>query len=302
VSLDTLGQELKADARVQFATGLVVSEDRVELGRAVVRLADALARGDDRAMAPLLTRRAQGILSDLKTTGAWEESTAKIEAVRVVLLRDGVDLSGIGKAVSSDPTEAIKGAMALLPQAARDMMQPMVDTLPKDDTLMQAVRDQLPGVLEQIKAGGAVTPEQMAEVEKALQPLMQSGESTGSSIGVLLAVQEPGGAYLLGFAAEQVDGGWVFASAPSSPEVRARASAFDGIGNEGFREVTLQSAIAEAPRTAPAADSGSGGGGGGGGGRPNPGGEGAPGPSSPEPPTAPAPSGPGGPGRAPGGG
>lgn len=297
VTLDTLAQELKPDPRVQFAPGLVVTEDQLELGKAVIRLADALAKGDDAALGTMLTRKAQAVLGELKATGAWDEETKKIEAVRVILVSGGMDLSGVGKSVSSDPSAAFTAALAALPEAQRDALKPVFDALPKDAALAEALKSALPSAVETLKAAG-VSQEAIDEMTKQLDGLTgAAAQGSGNSTGVLLAIQESSGAYLLAWGAENVDGKWVFANAPSSPDVRTRASAFDGIGQEGFREVTLASAIAEAPVKKPATDAPPAADGAAGGSTtPVPGGE----PAPPPPP----PSGPGGPGRpgSPGGG
>jgi len=294
VTLDTLAQEIKPDPRVQFASGLVVTEDQLELGKAVIRLADALAKGDDVALRPMLTRKAQKVLADLKGIGAWDEETKKIEAVRVILVSGGMDLSGVGKSVSSDPDSAFASALGSLPEAQRDALKPVFDALPKDAALAEALKAALPGAIEALKAAG-VSQEVIDEMSKQLDGLTgAAAQGSGSSTGVLMAIQDSAGAYLLAWGAESVDGTWVFANAPSSPQLRTRASSFDGIGQEGFREVTLAAAVSESAVRKPApADAA-------------PGGEGSPGGSTPaspgsEPaPPPPPPSGPGGP-RSPGG-
>jgi hypothetical protein len=55
-----------------------------------------------------------------------------------------------------------------------------------------------------------------------------------TGLGVLLAIQDPAGAYLLGWQADQSGEAWLFTNTPTNPDVRPRASAWDGIGEAGF--------------------------------------------------------------------
>jgi hypothetical protein len=54
---------------------------------------------------------------------------------------------------------------------------------------------------------------------------------------VLLAIQDPAGSYLLAWSAEKSFDKWVFTNAPATNSVKARASAWDGIGAGGFGEM-----------------------------------------------------------------
>lgn len=156
VNFDTLLQELKADARVQFAKAATITDERLDLAKGIVHLADDIARGDGKGLRTLLTRNAQGVLEDLQSSGAWEEAAKRIEAVRVVSIQQGVSIPGHANAT-----------------------------------------------------------------------------------GVVLAVQEPDGAYLLSWAAEHAGDTWVFANAPAPADVRPRASAWDGVGPEAFQGMKL---------------------------------------------------------------
>lgn len=87
VEVDGLLQAMQADSRVQFPQEQAPENE--ELARAVIRLADALAKGDSETFRSLLDRPSQAVLDDLLGTGEWYEATAKIEAVRVVKLDEG---------------------------------------------------------------------------------------------------------------------------------------------------------------------------------------------------------------------
>ena len=142
---------VKPDARVQFPQTHAPTDD--SLARAILLLADAIAKGDSDRMAPLLAADAKNDLDVLTASGEWDESVEQIEAVRVVMLED------------------------LTPGG--------------------------PG-------GGPGG----------------SGEATAASLQ--LAIQEPSGAYLLGWTAIRTGDRWVFDGVRAPSEVRKRATDFDG--------------------------------------------------------------------------
>lgn len=142
-------QALNASAAVQFVESQAPL-DR-SLAEAVVRLADAFARGDAGAARRLLDRPAQGVLDTLVASDEWAEATARIEAVRIVWIDD--------YARSSEaPTAA----------------------------------------------------------------------------SVALAIQEPGASYILRWDGSKVFDSWVFAGVPATPEVRVRATAWDGLSQSDY--------------------------------------------------------------------
>lgn len=114
VEVQALLQQLGSDARVQFPQSAAPT-DR-SLAEGVIRLADALARGDAPAMRGLLDRAGQAILDELVGTGGWEDGTKKIEAVRVVR----VNQSGYERPTASVATAIQEpgGAYVLVWQAA----------------------------------------------------------------------------------------------------------------------------------------------------------------------------------------
>jgi hypothetical protein len=84
VEVATLLQELNSDARVQFPEASAPT-DR-DLAEEVIRFANALARGDEKSMRPMLDRAGQAVLDELIGNGSWGDATASIEAVRIVRL------------------------------------------------------------------------------------------------------------------------------------------------------------------------------------------------------------------------
>ncbi|GMV70797.1 MAG: hypothetical protein AMXMBFR77_06360 [Phycisphaerales bacterium] len=142
-------QALNASAAVQF----VESQAPVDrsLAEAVVRLADAFARGDASAARRLLDKPAQSVLDTLVASDEWAEATSRIEAVRIVWIDDYARFS-------ESPTAA----------------------------------------------------------------------------SVAFAVQEPGASYILRWDGTRVFDSWVFGGAPATPEVRVRATAWDGLAQSDY--------------------------------------------------------------------
>lgn len=84
VEVQALLQEVGADARVQFPESSAPT-DRT-LAEGVIRLADAIARGDSSSMRRLMDRSGQAILDEIVGRADWAPATARIEAVRVAQL------------------------------------------------------------------------------------------------------------------------------------------------------------------------------------------------------------------------
>lgn len=144
-------QSMKPDARVNFAQKYAPTDET--LAKAIISLADALAKGDSSKLADMLTAESKADLDGLLNTGGWEEGTEKIEAVRLVRL-DDLTPGGPGGG-----------------------------------------------------SGG-------------------SGASTGAVLQ--LAVQDPNGAYLIGWEAVKVGDKWAFKGIDAPADVRRLASDFDG--------------------------------------------------------------------------
>ncbi len=82
VQIDPLRQAMKVDARVQFPQEKAPTSE--DLARGILTLADALVRGDSAKLQGMLDPTANTALANLTSSGEWEESTGKIEAIRVV--------------------------------------------------------------------------------------------------------------------------------------------------------------------------------------------------------------------------
>lgn len=83
-------QSMDVDARVEFAEDAApVSRD---LAQAAIKLADAIARGNDEALRAMLDPADHGALDRLIASGQWYDATGKLEAVRVVSINSGARL------------------------------------------------------------------------------------------------------------------------------------------------------------------------------------------------------------------
>ncbi|MCX5691831.1 MAG: hypothetical protein NTV94_18895, partial [Planctomycetota bacterium] len=164
-------QSAKPDARVHFGQAYAPTDE--SLAKAIIALADTLAKGDAAKLGGMLTSDAKADLDALTSSGGWEAGTSKIEAVRVVGFND-LTAGGPGGG-----------------------------------------------------PGG-------------------SGASTGATIQ--LAVQDPSGAYLLGWEAVKDADHWKFKGVEAPAGEKRRASEFD-------REAGGETATAgtAAPAAAPAA-------------------------------------------------
>jgi hypothetical protein len=211
--------------------------------RAIIEFADAFAKGDDGKVQGLLDAGANNLLGTLVETGEWEASTKPIEAVRIVY------------AGSYDASMAMSSGAAL---AGFDMgsMSQMVDQLKEAISAGAGT-----GALDVLEASGQIPAEQLAVMREQMEKMQgKSAEEIGEEIkaafaalsgggaeggagdlggavptrGMLLAIQDPRGAYLLGWGASQVGDTWRFTNAPAANGDRTRASAWDGIGPLGF--------------------------------------------------------------------
>lgn len=247
VSLESLGQDMKADARVTFASGLEVEQDQESLGRALVSLADALAKGDDTKLDTLLDAKARELLSELRNSGAWQDQTKQVESVRVVFL-GGVNLgeSAAARAAYATDPAAIRAELDAigdkLPFDTAEKMKEWAEKLPTPEGRKE-IADELQKTVEAMKASGSANEMQQKTFEEMIKMLRAdaapAGAEAGASIGALIAVQDPRGSYLTGWRAINVGDTWSFTGAPATPETRPRAEAFDGVGAQGFQGVVI---------------------------------------------------------------
>jgi len=117
VDVNAVSQQLHADARVNFPSANAPA-DR-SLAEGVIKLANALAKGDAEGMKPLLDKGAQSVLDELVGSGGWAEGTKPIGQVRIVAVSNTgeahADSSLVGTAIQGDD-----GAYLLAWHAHRD--------------------------------------------------------------------------------------------------------------------------------------------------------------------------------------
>jgi len=294
ISVQSLLAEGRFDARLTSAADVQMTDE--SMARASVRLADAIARGDARAMREMLAPDARATLNDLIASGEWDDATAAIEQVRVIYSaeavvpsRDAFDLTAFVTGVYDSFLAAIQsmegGEMTeVLRLATQGIQTPygnmplmsfvtfstMLDAAmrsdpnkPIEDSEFERVDREAAAQLEELlRAGGEASPALGAlpttlteiamdlwteytanggTLAHAREELLNALERAGIApwrAGLILAVQDTGGAYLMAWKAipsTTSQGGWVFGSETASRYTRARAADWDGIGPTGFR-------------------------------------------------------------------
>ncbi len=82
VDVNAIGQQLHADARVNFPSANAPA-DRT-LAEGVIKLANALAKGDAALMKPMLDKNPQGLLDALVGSGGWADGPKPNSQVRII--------------------------------------------------------------------------------------------------------------------------------------------------------------------------------------------------------------------------
>ena len=270
VSLSDLLQEMKADPRVQFAGDIVTYDE--PFARAMINLADAIARGDDAKLQGMLDARAGSHLVSLVDEGSWADSTQPIEAVRIVYAG-----SYDGGAISGGMAAGMSGAMSQMLEVIRQGLdagggEGIFEYISKQ-MAGQVTPEQIEEARKKYEQYSSLKPdefvqklqEEMAKVADAMpeMPALDLSALAGGAAthGILIAVQDPRGAYLLGWGASQTGEDWTFTNAPAAEGERPRASAWDGIGLLGFQYTSINAGalfddlFADLPGALPGANS-----------------------------------------------
>jgi hypothetical protein len=246
VSFDTISQELKADARVQFAPDLKLEDQ--DVAKAVISLADALARGDSNAVTALVSRPAKPVVDTISAMGGFGDS---VEAARVVFVTKNDEQNGFKTSLDdvnrmfSGEEEAVKEAdrkitadvakqigslmaMAFIADAGEkpDFSQ---FTPPMTAEKLQKFKEQW----EKLRADAskAALVEQIAALlaGSSMVPGLKDAEYL-----TLIAVQTPQGTELTGWGLEKAFGKWMFHPASTDGQVKKSAAEWDGVGLSGF--------------------------------------------------------------------
>lgn len=91
IQIDPLMQSVKPDQRVQFPQ--VAAPVDESLARATIKLCEAIVKGDSSTMSGMLDPAGRAILERLIASGEWEDTTQKIQAIRVVNIINLGDLT-----------------------------------------------------------------------------------------------------------------------------------------------------------------------------------------------------------------
>jgi len=117
VQISPIMQSAKPDARVHFPQAHAPTDE--SLARAVISLADAVAKGDASKLGSMVDADTRTTLDYLTGSGEWDEATAKIEGVRVVHIEDLSDggqqstLANVNIAVQEPGSAYLMGWTAL---------------------------------------------------------------------------------------------------------------------------------------------------------------------------------------------
>ncbi len=213
VDFEALGRELKVDPRVSASAALDVND--VAFAKAALNLADALVRGDNVKASSLMARRAKGVLDELVSTGAWGQQTKGLESVRIVYAdaprgTGGMERDAAVEQIMKDAEKEIERYRKGLERkgySVEDIQRLTEDFAER--TLKSAAALKFAGTADTL------------------------GEDRPSMV-LLIAVQDPSGSYLLGWAGIKTGETWAFNNASTLSLTRARASDWDGIGMLGF--------------------------------------------------------------------
>lgn len=253
VDFKAIAQTLKADKRVAFAPG--ASTNKQDLAEAIITVADSLARGDDKKFGAKIDPAARADLNRLVASGAWAETTKKIEAVRLVRLTEGAE-AATAETSSGSPDMKIffEQAMKNAPQDIKDAIKADLGRDPTAADLPKVIEKGLE-LLNAKKDDGSITEEEkpaLAMLERVNEELKKSAPAEkndkpaagdGSKFTVSLAIQEPGSAYVQTWIAVELNGGWVFKASPVAlPPNQRRASDFDAIFSTGGDETAAEPA------------------------------------------------------------
>ncbi|MBA4028009.1 MAG: hypothetical protein C0475_02520 [Planctomyces sp.] len=213
VSFDAILREMNADRRVTIAQDVTITDE--SFARSSVRLASALATGDESAFASLLTRSGQRVLNELSSSGQWGQATSGLESVRVVYAAP----PGSASVERTQTEEALRAA-------AQTQLDELVDQLRTQGVQADEI------ARRRLAREAELNAENARRV--ASSEVQVFGAGTVPEQVLLLAVQDAQGAYLLGWSAARAGEGWIFSPAPTRPQERARAAEWDGVGPRGF--------------------------------------------------------------------
>ncbi len=236
-----------------FAEGATTNKEA--LAKAIIDLADAIARGDDKKFAGLIGPEEKTLLRSLTSSGDWKEETSRIEGVRILNIREGGDVAA-SVAIAADSgadsslVSLLKVQLKMMPPEAKAELAKSLGHEPTEadtDKLIEMARNQLATLREGGTLPGMenISPEMMkmatehlekmitaydesVAAKKAAAPADAASADSDTKFTVVFAVQEPGSAFAQSWVAVPLGEKWVFkASSGQLPASRVRASEFD---------------------------------------------------------------------------
>lgn len=142
-----------------------------------------------------------------------------------------VDVEALLQEKGADPRVQFAGRAAPVSRELAEAVIDLADALAKGDaeTLRPLLDRSAQAVLDDLTATGEWDAETGKIEAVRVVSLTGAQQESPSSSTVTIAVQDPRGAYLLGWSAVRSGDTWLFKNAPAQGDVRPRASAFDGV-------------------------------------------------------------------------
>jgi len=236
VDVVALLQDVGADARVQFPKTSAPT-DR-DLAEGTIRVADAIARGDDETLRDHLTESGERVLDELIASGAWWGATDGIEAVRVVYVAGA---SNTAAAAPPTPQQDLASELGDVGEEALQFAQELASAMGQElsPADLQTAREEIKRQMQAI-GDAELMEEHMQEIRQELIAARQFMSSAGGAgnrplgqpsdmrADVVLAVQDASSSYLLGWKSEEGSAGMKFSNVAVSDGVRRFARDWDG--------------------------------------------------------------------------
>jgi hypothetical protein len=242
ITFVSIMQTLQSDPRVKAPDALSVTDE--SFARATVAFADAFAKGDAEKLKGVMNARAKGVLESMVNDGSWDELKPRIEEVRIVYAGTRASVSEAQRA------EGIKQMKAMQPgqmKAFEDIL--IKQGMDKNEMARFMAEYQLKLDADLLKAQFDGASRAGSSEADAAAPVPDIA-SDAPEMALLIAVQTPAGAELLGWSGRKSGGeggNWVFGNASTLATPRVKASDWDNVGMFGFSLGTGRAPLAAKP-------------------------------------------------------
>lgn len=244
VQISEIGEQLKVDPRVTWRSDIQVTDE--SFITAALKLADAFARGDAPKAKELLDSQGQQVVTELVNTGQWDEASKKVEAVRIVFAAPPGELSDLerDKAIEQLKKQIDKDVERVMEIALqsgqpfeaatriRDIARKRLESQLADIKAGQSAANGLMGINDPLNTIAFTNNLDASANSDKLEDIKGLGEKP--AFVMLMAVQTPQGADLLGWTVNRRGDGFQFRPASTLPFAYARASDWDSVGMFGF--------------------------------------------------------------------